>query len=193
MERRLIVGITGASGVAYGIRLLEALQPIDVETHLVISPTGKQTIKEETDVTVEHVRSLADVVHPSGDMAASISSGSFHTLGMVVAPCSVRSLSEIAFGGASGLLTRAADVALKERRRLVLLVRETPLRGQHLRAMLAAHEDGAIIMPPVPAFYTRPQNIADLIDHTVGRVLDQYGLDTGLVRRWEGTRERSDR
>jgi 4-hydroxy-3-polyprenylbenzoate decarboxylase len=189
----LIVGITGASGVAYGIRLLEVLQPTDIETHLVVSPTGKQTIKEETDVDLDHVRSLADVVHASGDMGASISSGSFQTLGMVVAPCSVRSLSEIAFGGASTLLTRAADVVLKERRRLVLLVRETPLRGQHLRAMVAAHEDGAILMPPVPAYYTRPQTIDDIMDHTVGRVLDQFGLDHDLVHRWEGSRERPDR
>ncbi|MDA0565436.1 UbiX family flavin prenyltransferase [Streptomonospora sp. S1-112] len=188
MGRRIVVGISGASGAVYGIRLLEALRAADVETHLVVSQSGKRAIAEETDHTLKDVRALADVVHPSEDVGAPISSGSFSTMGMVVAPCSVRSLAEIAYGNTTGLLTRAADVALKERRRVVLLVRETPLRITHLRAMAAAAEDGAVIMPPLPAFYTRPTSLAEVVDHTVGRVLDQFGIDSGLVRRWTGSR-----
>jgi flavin prenyltransferase len=164
---RLIVGISGASGAIYGARLLELLQPLPVETHLIISRAAEVTLARET-----------------GDIAAPISSGSFQTIGMVVAPCSIRSMSEIASGVTTTLLTRAADVVLKERRRLVLLVRETPLHAGHLRTMTALSEMGAIIAPPVPAFYARPATIADMIDQTLGRVLDLFGLESGTVRRW---------
>jgi 4-hydroxy-3-polyprenylbenzoate decarboxylase len=181
---RLVVGISGASGVVYGARLLELLQPLPVETHLVISRTAEVTLALETDLKPAEVRSHADVVHAIGDLAAPISSGSFKTIGMVVAPCSIRSMAEIASGVTTTLLTRAADVVLKERRRLVLLVRETPLHTGHLRTMTALSEFGAVIAPPVPAFYPRPKTIAEVIDHTLGRVLDLFGLDTGLVKRW---------
>ena len=183
-RERLIIGISGASGVVYGIRLLEALGPLPVETHLVISKSAEVTLAHETRLKVAEVQALADVWYPAGDMGAAISSGSFHTLGMVVAPCSMRSLAEIAGGVTSTLLTRAADVVLKERRRLVLMVRETPLHRGHLRNMLAATEMGAVIAPPVPAFYTRPESIEELIDQSVGRVLDLFGLETGRLRRW---------
>jgi 4-hydroxy-3-polyprenylbenzoate decarboxylase len=182
--RRMIVGISGASGAVYGIRLLETLRKVDVETHLVISRSGKRTIVEETSLKLEDVRSLADVYYPSDDIGAAISSGSFRTMGMVVAPCSIRSLSEIAYGNTTSLLTRAVDVALKERRKVVLMCRETPLRIAHLKAMQLAAEDGALIMPPVPAFYTRPETLDEIIDHTVGRVLDYFDIETDLVRRW---------
>ena len=181
---RLVVGITGASGVIYGIRLLELLRGLPVETHLVLSRTAEVTIAHETERKIADVKKLADVVHNPGDMAAPISSGSFRTLGMIVAPCSMRSLAEIASGVTTTLLTRAADVALKERRRLVLMVRETPLHAGHLKSMLAATEMGAIIAPPVPAFYSRPDSIATMVDHTLGRTLDLFGLDAGIVRRW---------
>ena len=182
--RRMVVGISGASGSVYGIRLLEALRKVDIETHLVISRSGKRTIFEETNLKLEDVRSLADVYYPSDDIGAAISSGSFRTLGMVVAPCSIRSLSEIAYGNTTSLLTRAVDVALKERRKVVLMCRETPLRIAHLKAMQAAAEDGALIMPPVPAFYTRPESLDEIIDHTIGRELDYFDIETDLVRRW---------
>jgi flavin prenyltransferase len=181
---RLVVGISGASGVVYGARLLELLQPLPVETHLIISRTAEVTLALETDLKPAEVRSRADVVHAIGDLAAPISSGSFKTIGMVVAPCSIRSMAEIATGVTTTLLTRAADVVLKERRRLVLLVRETPLHTGHLRTMTALSEIGAVIAPPVPAFYPRPQTIVEMIDHTLGRVLDLFGLDTGAVKRW---------
>lgn len=181
---RLIVGISGATGAIYGIRLLEVLADSDVDTHLVMSRNGRRTVVEETDYSVDQVQELATVCHPAGDMGAAISSGSFRTLGMVVAPCAIRSLAEIADGSTTGLLTRAADVTLKERRRLVLLVRETPLREAHLRAMTAVTRDGGIVMPPLPAFYTRPATIAHLVDHTVGRVLDLFDIDHNLVERW---------
>jgi 4-hydroxy-3-polyprenylbenzoate decarboxylase len=181
---RLIVGITGASGVIYGIRLLELLRPLPVETHLVLSRTAEVTIAHETDRKIADVRKLADVVHNAGDMAAPISSGSFRTRGMIIAPCSMRSLAEIASGVTSTLLTRAADVVLKERRRLVLMVRETPLHAGHLKSMLAATEMGAVIAPPVPAFYSRPDSIAAMVDHTLGRVLDLLDIEAGTVRRW---------
>jgi 4-hydroxy-3-polyprenylbenzoate decarboxylase len=183
-SERLIVGISGASGVVYGIRLLEALGPLPVETHLIMSKSAEVTLAHETRMKVAEVQALADVRYPAGDMGAAISSGSFHTRGMVVAPCSMRSLAEIAGGATTTLLTRAADVVLKERRRLVLMVRETPLHQGHLRNMLAAAEMGAIIAPPVPAFYARPQSIEELVQQSVGRVLDLFGLDTGQVRRW---------
>lgn len=186
--RRLIVGISGASGVIFGIRALERLRPADIETHLVMTKAAKLTLAYETDFTVAEVEAMADVVHRSEDIGASISSGSFTTLGMIVAPCSIRSLSELASGVTSGLLSRAADVALKERRRVVLMVRETPLHSGHLKSMLAVTEMGAIVAPPVPAFYGRPKTIDDIIDHSVGRVLDLFGLDLGGAHRWKGTR-----
>ncbi len=181
---RLIIGISGASGVAYGIRLLETLRPLPIETHLVMSRSAEVTLACETGMKVAEVRALADVVHPVQDIGAAISSGSFRTLGMIVAPCSIRTMSEIATGVTSTLLTRAADVVLKERRRLVLMVRETPLHLGHLRTMTALAEMGAIIAPPVPALYARPESVDDLIDHTVGRMLDLFDMDSGRVKRW---------
>jgi flavin prenyltransferase len=183
---RLIVGISGASGVAYGARLLTLLQDLPVETHLVMSRTAEMTLALETELKPADLRARADVVHAVGDMAAPISSGSFPTLGMIVAPCSIRSMSEIATGVTTTLLTRAADVVLKERRRLVLAVRETPLHTGHLRTMTALSEMGAIVAPPVPALYAKPQTIDEMIDHSIGRWLDLFGLDSGTVRRWEG-------
>lgn len=182
--KRLVIGISGASGVIYGVRLLQALQEFPVETHLVMTRTAEVTLAHETLLKVAEVQALAGHTHRSDDLAAAISSGSFRTLGMIVAPCSMRSLGEIANGISSNLLTRAADVVLKERRRLVLLVRETPLHAIHLRNMTTLAEIGAIIAPPVPAFYNRPQTLDDIIDHTVGRVLDLFDFDTGRVKRW---------
>jgi 4-hydroxy-3-polyprenylbenzoate decarboxylase len=182
--RRLILGISGASGAIYGVRLLEVLRELGIESHLVMSKAAEMTIAYETDLTPGAVKALADVVHPIGDLGAPISSGSFPTLGMVVAPCSVRSLAEIATGVTSSLLTRAADVTLKERRRLVLVLRETPLHSGHLRNMLALSDMGAVIAPPVPAFYIRPASIGELVDHSIGRVLDLFGLENDLARRW---------
>ena len=184
MPARLIVGISGASGVVYGARLLELLQPLPVETHLVISRAAEVTLALETELKPAQLRARADVVHAIGDMAAAISSGSFPTMGMVVAPCSIRSMAEIASGVTTTLLTRAADVVLKERRRLVLMVRETPLHLGHLRAMTQATEAGAIIMPPVPALYARPGSIEEIVQHSVGRALDLFDIDSGSVRRW---------
>ncbi len=183
-NQRLIVGITGASGVRYGVRLLEILRDLPVESHLVLSKAAEVTIAYETDLKIAEVTALADVTYPVADIGAAISSGSFQTLGMVIAPCSVRSLSEIATGVTSTLLTRAADVVLKERRRLVLMLRETPLHTGHLRAMLAVSEMGAVIAPPVPGFYAKPESIDEMVDHSVGRVLDLFGLDSGGVKRW---------
>ncbi|HXO91354.1 MAG TPA: UbiX family flavin prenyltransferase [Stellaceae bacterium] len=180
----MIVGISGASGVIYGVRLLELLRPLPIETHLVVTRAAEVALAVETDLKPAAVRALADVVHAIGDIAAPISSGSFKTMGMVVAPCSIRSMAEIASGVTTTLLSRAADVALKERRRLVLLVRETPLHTGHLRTMTALSEMGAVIAPPVPAFYAKPQSLAEMIDQTLGRVLDLFGLETGRVRRW---------
>lgn len=182
---RLIVGISGASGVIYGIRLLQLLRPLPVETHLVMSRSAEVTVAHETDMKIAAIRALADVVYKNEDIGAGISSGSFRTMGMIVAPCSIRSLSEIATGVTSTLLTRAADVALKERRRLVLMVRETPLHLGHLRSMSAAAEMGAVICPPVPAFYGKPGSIMEMVDHTLGRVLDQFDIDVRTVRRWK--------
>lgn len=188
-RRRLIVGISGASGVVYGVRLLQLLRNAGVETHLVMSKTAEITFAYETDLKIGDVRALAHTAHSIDDMASSISSGSFRTMGMVVAPCSMRSMSEIASGVTTTLLTRAADVTLKERRRLILMVRETPLHTGHLRTMTALSEMGAIIAPPVPAFYAKPDNIEDMIDHTVGRVLDLFDIDVGVVQRWGETPE----
>ena len=186
---RLIVGISGASGVIYGIRLLEALKALPkalrVETHLVMTRTAEVTLAHETRLKVADVRRLADVAYKIDDLAAAISSGSYRTMGMVVAPCSMRSLSEIAHGITSNLLTRAADVVLKERRRLVLVARETPLHAIHLRNMVTLAEMGVVIAPPMPAFYNKPKSLDDIIDHTVGRVLDLFDIDTGQVKRWK--------
>ncbi|MDA8049930.1 MAG: UbiX family flavin prenyltransferase [Rhodospirillales bacterium] len=191
--RRLVIGISGASGVQYGVRMLAVLRDTDIETHLVMTQAAEITLAYETRFKVAEVRALARVWHQVTDIAAAISSGSFRTMGMVVAPCSMRSMSEIASGVTSSLLTRAADVTLKERRRLVLMVRETPLHTGHLRTMLALSEIGAIITPPVPAFYARPESLDAMVDHTVGRVLDLFDIDTGMVRRWRdpegGTRD----
>src|SRR5919112_3075088 len=181
---RLIVVISGASGVVYGIRMLEALNRLGVESHLVMSRSAEVTLACETDLKVAQVRELASVAYPIQDIGAAISSGSFRTLGMVVAPCSIRTMSEIATGVTSTLLTRAADVVLKERRRLVLMVRETPLHLGHLRTMTQVTEIGAIVMPPVPALYNRPQSIDDIVNHSVGRVLDLFGIGNELVERW---------
>ncbi len=189
---RLIVGISGASGVIYGVRLLEALKPLAIETHLVMTRTADLTLAYETDRKPADVRALADVVYPIGDLGAAPSSGSFRTLGMVVAPCSIRSMSEIATGVTSNLLTRAADVTLKERRRLVLMVRETPLHTGHLETMLALSEMGAVIAPPVPAFYARPENLDAMVDQSVGRILDLFQIDTDLVQRWDRLRQKDD-
>ena len=181
---RLIVGISGASGAIYGARLLALLQNLPVETHLVMSRAAEVTLTLETELKPADLRARANIVHAIGDMAAPISSGSFRTLGMIVAPCSIRSMAEIATGATTTLLTRAADVVLKERRRLVLAVRETPLHAGHLRTMMQLAEMGAIIAPPVPAFYAKPQNLDEMIDHSLGRLLDLFGLDSGTVRRW---------
>ena len=182
--KRMIIGISGASGVTYGVRLLQLLRNAGVETHLVMSKTAELTFAYETDLKIAEVRELANVCHAIDDMASAISSGSFRTAGMIVAPCSMRSMSEIASGVTMTLLTRAADVVLKERRRLVLMVRETPLHTGHLRTMTALSEMGAIIAPPVPAFYAKPENLDDMVEHTVGRVLDLFDIDIGVVRRW---------
>lgn len=185
--QRLIIGITGASGVVYGIRLLELLRDLPVETHLVMSRSAEITIAHETNRKIAEVRALANTWYKQEDIGAAISSGSFKTSGMIVAPCTIRSASEIAAGVTSTLLTRAADVVLKERRRLVLMVRETPLHLGHLRTLTTLAEIGAVIAPPVPAFYANPANLDDMIDHTVGRILDQFDLEAGTVRRWKDT------
>jgi len=184
--KRLIVGISGASGIVYGVRILQVLQHSGIETHLVMSDSARMTLATELDMSVKEVEALATEVHNAKNIGASISSGSFKTMGMVVAPCSIKSLSEIAYGLTSGLLSRAADVVLKERRKLVLLVRETPLHNGHLRTMLQASENGAILMPPVPALYARPKSIDDMVNHTVGRCLDLFDIETDLVKRWSG-------
>lgn len=187
--KRLIIGISGASGAIYGVRLLQVLQQVsEVETHLVMSPAARQTLSLETDYTLREVQALADVVHDVRDIAASISSGSFKTLGMAILPCSMKTLSGIVHSYSDSLLTRAADVVLKEQRKLVLGVRETPLHIGHLRMMTTAAELGAVIMPPVPAFYHRPQSIMELVDQTVNRVVDQFDitLPQDLFTRWSG-------
>ena len=184
--RRLIVGITGASGAIYGVRLLRLLQASDIETHLVMSRSAKITLTQEMDMGVNDVAALAGVVHQVDNIGASIASGSFRTMGMVIAPCSMRSLAEITTGATSSLVTRAADVVLKERRRLVLIVREAPLHLGHLRSMTAATEIGAIIYPPVPAFYARPASLEQMVDHTLGRVLDLFDIENTAVSRWGG-------
>jgi len=180
----LIVGISGASGAIYGVRLLEVLRASGIPTHLIVSKSAMITLKEEVGLTGEQVRALAPAYYLNTDIGAAISSGSFRTRGMVIIPCSIRTLSEIAYGTTDNLLSRAADVVLKERRKLVLVVRETPLHQGHLRAMSAATENGAIIMPPMPAFYHKPKTIDDIVNQTVGRCLDLFDIDVGLVKRW---------
>jgi 4-hydroxy-3-polyprenylbenzoate decarboxylase len=184
---RLIVGISGASGVIYGIRLLEALRAMpDVETHLIVSKGAKINIALETDWLLKDVEGLADVVHSDRNLAASVSSGSFQTAGMIIAPCSMKTLSGVVNAYADNLLVRAADVILKEHRRLVLVPRESPLHVGHTRLLHEAASMGAIICPPMPAFYTAPRTVADIVDHSVGRILDLFGLESGLVKRWQG-------
>ena len=185
VPQRLIIGISGASGVIYGIRALELLRDTDVETHLVMSKSAEMTMGYEVDMKPSAVRELADVAHAVGDVGASISSGSCKTTGMLVLPCSIRTMSEISTGVTSSLLSRAADVVLKERRRLVLAVRETPLHTGHLRTMTELSEMGAVVAPIVPAFYARPTTIDDIIDHSVGRLLDLFDLNVGVVDRWK--------
>ncbi|OAN44752.1 3-octaprenyl-4-hydroxybenzoate carboxy-lyase [Paramagnetospirillum marisnigri] len=181
---RLIVGISGASGVIYGIRVLEMLRRLGIESHLIMSHAAEITLAHESSLKLAGVRAMANHWHRPEDIAAAPASGSFRGLGMIVAPCSIRSMSEIATGVTTSLLTRAADVTLKERRRLVLMVRETPLHTGHLRSMLQLSEMGAVIAPPVPAFYARPQSLDDMVEHTAGRMLDLFGLDCGTIRRW---------
>ena len=183
---RLVVGISGASGVVHGARVLEALRELGVESHLVVTKAALLTLSQETDLSPDDLMSKADVTYKLADIGAAIASGSFRTMGMIVAPCSVRTMSEIATGVTSTLLTRAADVVLKERRPLVLMVRETPLHLGHLRTMTSLAEMGATIAPPLPAFYAQPATIADMVDQSVGRALDLFGLDWSAVRRWEG-------
>jgi 4-hydroxy-3-polyprenylbenzoate decarboxylase len=182
----MVVGVSGATGVAYAVRLLHALRDLSIESHLVVTKPGEMTVAYESDLALKELRALADVNYSAADIGAAISSGSFRTIGMVVAPCSMRTVGEISSCATSNLLTRAADVCLKERRRLVLMVRETPLHAGHLKAMLSATEAGAVIFPPVPAFYARPRTLSDMVDHTVGRVLDLFDLEAGLVERWSG-------
>jgi flavin prenyltransferase len=183
---RLIVGISGASGTIYGVRLLELLRKAEIETHLVMSRSAEMTLAYETDIKPKDVRALASVHYAVTDIGAAISSGSFPTMGMIIAPCSIRTMSEIASGVTASLLSRAADVVLKEKRRLVLATRETPLHVGHLRSMTVLAEIGAVIAPIVPAFYNRPRSVDDIVNHTCGRLLDLFGIDTGIVKRWKG-------
>jgi len=183
---RLIVGISGASGTIYGVRLLEMLRKAEIETHLVMSKSAEMTLAYETDLKPKDVRALAAVNYSVNDVGAAISSGSFPTMGMIVAPCSIRTMGEIASGVTASLLSRAADVVLKEKRRLVLAIRETPLHAGHLRSMTLLAEIGAVIAPIVPAFYNRPRTVDDIVNHTCGRLLDLFGIDAGIVKRWKG-------
>src|SRR5246500_3328111 len=183
---RLIVGISGASGAVYGVRPLVMLREAGIQKHLVCSRSAKRPLAYETDYKPKDVRALASVHYPVTDIGAAISSGSFPTMGMIIAPCSIRTMSEIASGVTASLLSRAADVVLKEKRRLVLAVRETPLHVGHLRSMLTLAEIGAVVAPVVPAFYNRPKSVDDIINHTCGRLLDLFGVDTGVVKRWKG-------
>ncbi len=185
--RRLVVGISGSSGAVYGARLVEVLSLVDgVESHLVISRGARATIGYETDYDPDDVLAMADVVYGEGELGAAIASGTFHTAGMIILPCSIKTLSNVATSNAGTLMVRAADVTLKERRRLVLVVRETPLHAGHLKLMLAATEAGAVILPPVPGFYIKPRTLADIVDHTVTKVLDLFGIDAKLITRWSG-------
>lgn len=183
-KRRLIVGISGATGIGYGLRVLELARKAGVETHLVVTPAGQQTRAYETGLSAADLAAMADVSHRPAQIGAAIASGSFRTVGMIVAPCSIRTLSAVAYGNGDNLLTRAADVTLKERRRLLLMVRETPLTLGHLRAMTAVTESGAIVMPPVPAFYLRPGSVDEMVEHTAGRALDLLGIEVPDLPRW---------
>lgn len=186
----LLVGITGASGAIYGVRLLEMLRACNVETHLIVSRAAQMTLAYETSLKLADVERLATVVHSNSDVGAACSSGSFPTRGMVIAPCSIKTMSEIATGNTANLISRAADVVLKERRRLVLMLREAPLHIGHIRNMATVTEGGAIVYPPVPAFYALPKSIDEMVDHTLARVLDLFDIDAGKIRRWTGERER---
>ena len=186
MVKRLIVGITGATGAIYGVRLLDALKQAEVETHLVLSNWGARTIEHETGMTLPDLQERVAVVHGTGNMAATISSGSFHTDGMIIAPCSMRTVAAIAHGNGDHLVHRAADVILKERRRLVLVARETPLSEIHLENLLKLARIGVTVLPPMPAFYNKPETLDDIVNHTVARVLDQFGIDAAFARRWDG-------
>ncbi len=190
--KRIIVGITGASGAIFGVRLLEALRAAGVETHLVLSKWGQQTVEYETGMSLAQLREIAAVVHGTGNMAATLSSGSFHTEGMVIAPCSMRTLAAIAHGYGESLVHRAADVVLKERRKLVLVPRETPLSEIHLENMLKLARMGVTILPPMPAFYNRPSSVDDIVNHIVARVLDQFDIDAQFAKRWDGKMDRPD-
>jgi flavin prenyltransferase len=180
----LVVGISGASGAIYGVRLLQVLQKLQIPAHVVVSKAAILTLKEEAGLGLNDIRTFADVLYSNSDVGAAISSGSYRTRGMIVAPCSIRTLSDIAYGTTDTLLSRAADVVLKERRRLILVVRETPLHAGHLKSMLAATENGAVILPPVPAFYSHPATVDDIVDQTVGRCLDLFEIESGVVKRW---------
>jgi flavin prenyltransferase len=186
LKKPLIVGITGASGVIYGVRLLEMLNKCGIETHLVVSRAALLTLAYEMDLKLSNLEKLATVVHPNNDVGAACSSGSFRTMGMIIAPCSIKTMAEIATGTTANLISRAADVALKERRQVVLLLRETPLHLGHIRTMAAVTEAGAIVYPPVPAFYAQPKSLTEMVDHTLGRVLDLFDIEVGAVRRWSG-------
>lgn len=184
--RRIIIGLSGASGAIYGIRALEALHGLaEIETHLILSPAAKRTITQETDWKISDVVALADVVHEHRNIGAAVASGSFITAGMIVAPCSIKTLSEIANSHNDNLIARAADVCLKERRRLVLLVRETPLHLGHIELMAQTSRYGAIVLPPMPAFYNRPETVDDIVNHTVGKALDQFDIPHTLLKRWK--------
>lgn len=186
LKKPLIVGITGASGVIYGVRLLEMLNTCGIETHLIVSRAAVLTLAYEMELKLSDLEKLATVVHSNNDVGAACSSGSFRTMGMVIAPCSIKTMAEIATGTTANLISRAADVALKERRQVVLLLRETPLHLGHIRTMAAVTEAGAIVYPPVPAFYAQPKSLTEMVDHTLGRVLDLFDIDVGVVRRWSG-------
>ncbi|PRX97633.1 UbiX family flavin prenyltransferase [Paraburkholderia sp. BL25I1N1] len=186
-RRRVVVGISGASGAIYGVRLLRLLRELEVESHLVVSRSAQVTLAQELQMRLADLQALADVNYPNTDIGAAISSGSFRVDGMIVAPCSIKTLSEVATGCTSSLLSRAADVMLKERRRLVLMVRETPLHAGHIRSLAAVTDAGAIVYPPVPAFYALPLTLEQMVDHTLGRVLDLFDIESRTVRRWSGT------
>lgn len=186
-RRRIVVGISGASGAIYGVRLLRLLREVEVESHLVVSRSAQVTLAQELQMRLADLQALADVNYPNTDIGAAISSGSFRVDGMIVAPCSVKTLSEVATGCTSSLLSRAADVMLKERRRLVLMVRETPLHAGHIRSLAAVTDAGAVVYPPVPAFYALPETLEQMVDHTLGRVLDLFDIESRTVRRWSGT------
>lgn len=188
-SRRLIIGISGASGAAYGLAALEMARSAGVETHLVVSRSAMLTLHQELGLNKAGLEGRADVIHPVADVGATIASGSFRTMGMLVAPCSVKTMSEISTGVTSSLMSRAADVVLKERRRLVLMVRETPLHLGHLETMVRLTQMGAIIMPPVPAFYTKPASVDDIVSHSIARALDLFDIDTGAIKRWGGLKE----